>query len=92
MSEHIDICIACGHSLGDHVQSVDGKVRCWHVDSGISDSGILGMPWSQRCDCLDYKSEIAEWRKAEEDRQRREDEEHMNELIEAIKIKMKDQT
>lgn len=49
-------CTTCEHKLGDHFKAVDGTVRCLHVESGLSSRGILGEPFTTRCDCVNYVS------------------------------------
>lgn len=58
-------CSGCSHPVGQHVKSVDGKVRCFNVQTGVSTDGVLGMPWSERCDCVDYRSKSREWKEVE---------------------------
>ena len=47
-------CEGCGHALSWHFRDVTGVVRCTVVHSGVSDRGVIGLPWSQRCGCTNY--------------------------------------
>ena len=78
-------CLGCGHSIGQHFQSVDGKVRCLYADSGTTTSGILGIPYTTQCDCVDYRSDAAEKHKEKERRKAKEWDEHMAEIVAAVK-------
>ncbi len=50
MSIDRELCTACGHDIGRHVQDVIGKVRCFHFEirSGFFD------PIMRDCECTDY--------------------------------------
>ena len=71
----MEVCIGCGHSLASHFKDVTGVARCLHSTSGVSSSGVCGIPWTQDCDCKDFHSDravlIAE-RKNAEDSKRQE--------------------
>jgi hypothetical protein len=71
-----------------HFKSVDEVVRCLVEDRGVSDRGILGIPYSHRCDCTDYHSEQADWR-----RERiRKEQQRMDEAVQAIVDEVKRQS
>lgn len=69
------VCEACGHLIGEHFRSVDEKVRCLHSESGVSTSGVLGMPWTSKCDCVDYVSPHTARKREEQAREEREEKE-----------------
>jgi hypothetical protein len=52
-------CAGCGHELARHYTALDGTARCLVVRSGHSSSGVIGIPWSQDCDCVNQRSESA---------------------------------
>lgn len=54
-----DVCLACEHSMRSHFQSVTGEVVCLVSESGTSSSGVIGLPWTRRCDCVNYESDSA---------------------------------
>lgn len=57
MAEHRtedERCAGCGHSLSWHFRDVNGVARCTVIHSGVSDRGIIGIPWSKRCACADF--------------------------------------
>lgn len=49
-------CRGCNHALRDHVRNVQDEMICLHIDRGVSTSGVVGIPWSQVCDCLNGAS------------------------------------
>jgi len=60
-------CPGCGHSIDDcHFTNVRGVVRCTNVDSGTSSRGVIGIPYSHRCDCKNYVSESVQREREEE--------------------------
>lgn len=71
-TETIEVCPHCDHPIGQHFESVDGKVRCLHSTQGASSSGVIGLPWKDDCDCVDYVSPKTEARRAEAKRQSEE--------------------
>jgi hypothetical protein len=84
------LCRECGHSLDQHFKNVRGDIRCLHVESGVSGGGVLNIPWTQKCDCTNYSSEIVRRRKIREaENQKRRDEflEEVLRHIEGEKIK-----
>ena len=50
------------------------------TDSGVSTSGVIGMPWSWSCDCVDGVSEATNYKR---EKQRRKDDER-DEVIRKI--------
>lgn len=62
------LCESCGHPRALHYRDVDNIARCRSVESGVSTSGVIGIPWSRGCDCEEFVSRQAE---AEKDRNRR---------------------
>lgn len=78
-------CESCGHPLAQHFTDVTGVARCLHVHSGVSTSGIIGMPWSHHCDCENMRSERAVRRAAEEEIEKAKREREMEELRQRFK-------
>lgn len=76
-------CKGCGHSLAEHIQSVDGKVYCWHVDSGWS-TGVIAT-YSCRCDCVNYKSRAADTRRDKGRLEQEEMDKYAQQISEAAK-------
>lgn len=68
-------CLACGHPRARHFRDVDGIIRCLVTESGVSTSGVIGLPWESLCDCTDFRSEAAELKRAatEAERQRHQE-------------------
>lgn len=67
------VCAGCGHPVGGlHFQDVTGAVRCLLRNERMSTSGIIGIPYTETCDCMDYQSAHAEYKRKvdEEDRAR----------------------
>jgi hypothetical protein len=63
-----EVCAGCEHGIDLHYNDVRGVVRCLNVDSGTSSKGIIGLPYSVRCDCKDYQSKtLTEKREARHD-------------------------
>ena len=81
-----EVCIGCGHSLGNHFQDVTGKVRCLFSSSGTSSEGVLGMPWAETCDCINYGSERTTHRKIKEAAEKAEWDKHMQRLFDTINL------
>lgn len=75
-----EVCSGCGHTLSKHYEAVDGSVYCLVSWSGVSDRGIIGVPWTRECDCKNYVSAQVESKKKEEDKRKKE----MEDLINAI--------
>lgn len=67
-------CIGCGHTLSNHFRAVDDQIYCIVTEHGVSDCGILGIPYHRRCDCVNYRSESAESERRREatERERRD--------------------
>lgn len=55
MSEKIvdEVCVTCGHSVGEHFKDVIDKVRCLHNDGGTN--RMTGEYSSWPCSCVDYE-------------------------------------
>jgi hypothetical protein len=70
MSDEQKCCESCKHPLSEHFRDVTGTVRCLHSDSGYSTSGIIGVPWTMRCDCADMISARSVQREAEKQKER----------------------
>lgn len=85
----LDKCQGCDHRIGEHFQSVDGVVRCLHSESGHSTSGIIGMPWTSRCDCVNYKSECTTRYREEKAKQDAEHDAAMDHLHAVVMEKLK---
>lgn len=68
MSEQV--CKGCEHPLSRHYKAADDSIRCLVTDSGLSSSGIIGMPYSRSCDCVNGVSKASTYKQS---RQRRED-------------------
>lgn len=64
----VEVCPECGHGIDIHFQAVSGRVRCLHKSSGVTTSGIAGIPWSESCDCTDYNSNAKAEREARDKR------------------------
>lgn len=75
-------CTGCEHTTALHFQDVDGVVRCLWSASGVSDRGVIGMPWSITCDCADYISEQGNYRREARAREKREREEFVARIAE----------
>lgn len=79
-----DVCAGCDHSLSRHFVDVTGVVRCLVTESGHSTSGVIGLPWSVACDCADYRSKQANYRRAVEAKERAEHDAVMAEFAAAF--------
>lgn len=62
-------CDGCDHTRGRHFRDVDGVVRCLVVASGVSDRGVIGIPWSAGCDCVNFISPQRTRERADKERQ-----------------------
>lgn len=86
-----EVCTECGHPIGQHFQSIDGKVRCVFVERGFSTGGICGMPYEIHCDCVDYvapeKRRREAAKKAENDAREKELDDLIAPILEAVKKK-----
>lgn len=80
-----EICVGCNHTIGMHFQSVDGKVRCLMPESGTSTSGVLGMPYTMHCDCVNYVSE----RMKEQQRREQEEDARFQEVTDRLLAEIK---
>lgn len=85
------ICVGCDHPIGMHFESVDRKVRCLCFSSMVSSKGVIGMPWYQGCDCVDYVSEIVSRRKVQEEANREEWKRETDKLVKVIEERMKNE-
>ena len=85
MMQVVEMCEGCGHTIGEHFNDVRGIARCLHVDSGVSDRGIIGIPWSSRCDCVNFHSAQTNMRREEEARKEAERDRAMNAILEEMK-------
>ncbi len=45
----------CGHDERLHHATPSGRFPCAHVRSGTSTRGIIGLPYSHRCECESYR-------------------------------------
>lgn len=84
-----EVCTACDHDIDLHYTSVRGVVVCRATQSGVSDHGIVGMPWTRSCDCRNYVSpQMARWRKekADEEAERRK---RMDDIVSKVNWKEK---
>lgn len=50
----LQLCEGCGHYLSCHFRDVTGVARCTVVHRGVTDRGIIGLPWERGCDCADF--------------------------------------
>jgi len=48
------LCEGCGHSLACHFRDVTGVARCTVVHRGVTDKGIIGLPWERHCACAEF--------------------------------------
>lgn len=69
-------CQGCDHPLRRHFRAVDGVVVCLVTESGTSSSGVIGLPWTRRCDCENHVSEVTA-RRREQERKEREKSDRM---------------
>lgn len=83
------ICEGCDHSLGSHYKAADDSVRCLVTDSGLSTSGVIGMPWSWSCDCVDGVSEAANYQREKQKREDAERDEAIRKIVEVAGEKLK---
>ena len=67
-----EICAGCGHSLGSHFESVDKHVRCLVTEHGTTTGGVIGLPFTHSCDCVDYVSPKMDRQRGREKREREE--------------------
>lgn len=81
MSQTFEVCIACNHPIGQHFQSVDGKVRCLRTERGVT-TGII-MEYDHMCDCVDYHSEEAEIKTAKRKAEEAERDEIIRQILDA---------
>ena len=82
-----EVCVGCTHLIGKHFMAVDGKVRCLVTHHGFSDSGVLGIPYSGECDCVDYVSENTTRRREKIEQEQREHDAAMQRMVDEIKRK-----
>lgn len=52
-------CSACDHPLSWHFRDVTGTVRCMMIAHSVSDKGILGIPFQERCSCANYEKQAS---------------------------------
>jgi len=57
-------CPGCNHLWDIHFRNIKGIVRCTHIETGTSSRGVIGIPYSIRCDCRNGVSVIATERRA----------------------------
>jgi hypothetical protein len=88
MSESTDVCPGCEHSLSRHFRDVTGVVRCLVTHSGVSDRGVIGIPWRTECDCAGGKSKSTDERRTHEAREKAERDAWMEELAASIRADM----
>lgn len=60
-----DVCPGCEHGLRGHFVCLTGEVVCLVSHSGTSSSGVLGIPYTVHCDCVNLKSAMADARRAQ---------------------------
>lgn len=48
-------CAACGHSRGKHYKDLDGVTRCNYQEHGTTSKGVIGLPYTVECDCVNLK-------------------------------------
>jgi len=81
-----DNCPGCEHDLDLHYRSLAGNDKCLAEESGVSTSGIMGLPWNWHCDCTngvsEYADRIRERRRAED----AERQEYIDKLVAAVKF------
>lgn len=53
-SADLQLCSGCGHSLAWHFRDVTGVARCNVVHRGVTERGIIGLPWERHCECADF--------------------------------------
>lgn len=63
--EDEEICAGCDHLIALHFKDIREVIRCTNVDSGTSSRGVIGIPYSQRCDCKNYVSQTVERQREE---------------------------
>ena len=51
--QHTDTCTFCGHWAESHAVIVSG-VRCRVVVTGLSHGGVIGLPWTESCECRQF--------------------------------------
>lgn len=62
-------CVGCDHPLRSHFRSLSDEVVCLVTTSGVSSSGVMGIPWTSRCDCVDFQSPKTQEMRAEKARE-----------------------
>ena len=82
-----DVCPGCGHTMSMHFRDVRGVARCLVVDHGVSTSGIIGEPWSCRCDCVEFVSHRAVSNAEDEAARKEESDWELERLVEAVRWK-----
>lgn len=55
MADVEQFCAACNHGLSWHFADVTGVVRCMVVAQKVSQTGIIGIPYSERCECRNHE-------------------------------------
>ena len=53
------ICI-CGHAEHQHRATPSGRFVCCAVTHGTTSSGVIGLPYSYECECVNYRTEFTE--------------------------------
>lgn len=78
-------CPGCEHPLSQHFKDVTGVVRCLYSRHGLSDRGVIGIPWTEHCDCADYVSVQGDQRREQERLEREESEARTAAMVERIR-------
>jgi hypothetical protein len=61
-----EVCPGCDHNMRSHFVSVTGEVICLVSHSGTSSSGVIGIPWTTHCDCVNHESPSTKERREHE--------------------------
>lgn len=89
---YMSVCNGCGHPRARHYRDVDNIVRCMVVASGRSTSGVIGEPWSQECDCTNYRSRQAARARARERKDLAERRRATREWVKELKKALREDT
>jgi hypothetical protein len=73
--------------MARHFQAVDGNVYCLCSTSGTTSRGVIGIPWTQECDCVNYFSERMKQRRSQAERERQEGEAAIQQLVDVVLAK-----
>lgn len=78
------MCLGCGHPIHKHYTDPLGHIRCMCVAKWVTTTGVIGLHSQEECDCDNYISKQADYRKIKETEAKLKDDMITDSLVKEI--------